>query len=87
MTIYTKHKDSKHAYKLTFDNDCEIANKTRIEKQNPGTTIEVRDIHRINNRAKFSYMKFVKEHNEGASRMMSIYSMILWNRSLSLTFQ
>ena len=86
VTIYTRHKDEKHGWKLTFDKDCDIATKIKIEKPTSGTTIEVRDVHRINARAAFSYKKYIKEHNDHCTRIMSTYSMIMWNRGISLTF-
>ena len=87
VTIFTRHANGPHGFRLSFDRDGELTSKIKSERQETGTTIEVRKIHTINTRSSYTYKKYIKDHYENAAKIMTEYSMCKYDAQLSMTFQ
>jgi DNA mismatch repair ATPase MutL len=48
VKIFTRHRSSPTGFKLIFTQDGNLLRKTPIMKEDVGTTIEVRGIHKAN---------------------------------------
>ena len=87
VVVNTRHKDSPHGFRLTYDREGELTSKLHLDKASHGTIIEVRKIHMINTRSSYTYKKHIKDHYENAARLMSEYSLCKYDTQLSMTFQ
>ena len=74
VKIFTKHKSSTTGYKLIYNSDGDLVQKSKIEKEDVGTTIEVRSLHRINPKSSFVFKKYIKELYDNAVNHLSLYS-------------
>ncbi len=76
LAIFTRHVNSQTGFKLSFNQDGTLTSKVKINKEDVGTTVEVRSLHRENPKAGFVYRKYAKEMYENAVNMLSVYSFI-----------
>ena len=87
VKIFTRHAQSPHGFKLIYNSDGDLVNKIKIEKEDVGTTIEVRCLHKINPKSSFVFKKYIKEMYENATNHLSMYSFILKDVALAVTIQ
>lgn len=76
LTVYTRHRDSQVGFKLTFDENGDVATQDHVEIAHSGTMITVRNIHKDNDSFAGAFKVRIQKHFKNALSIMSDLTMI-----------
>lgn len=86
LTVITKHFKSDYAWKVRFNFRGEIANIEEYpDKKEPGTIIQVRDMHKNNENHRKRFFASLSTQYESCVALLNSYSYIFYDKTLVLS--
>jgi DNA mismatch repair ATPase MutL len=62
LKVITRHISARQAVEISYDESGQVREIIEVDKEKPGTIVQVRNIHKINEKNQFFFKKNIKNH-------------------------